>query len=293
MEACDITLELDNARRKIVEFVETRMTKIAPNLTVMLGSNIAAKLMSICGGLINLSKMPSGNVQLLGSNQNRKSLSGFSSAAIRTNAGFIYDCDIIQKTPQAFRTRAVRQLAGKCALAARVDAYQEAPSGSVGANFRDEVQSRIDKWLEPAPLKMPKPLPAPDDKPKKRRGGRRARAIKRKYEVTELRKEANRIQFGIEAQDEFRDTGRTLGRLGKVTGKLRLNAVDKGNFKKPTKGKSTSGGMSTTGTASGLSSSLAFTPVQGLELNNPKPEQTQAEKYFGVTSLSTFKKRKV
>ena len=39
--------------------------------------------------------------------------------------------------------------------------------------MHDEVQKKIDKLLEPPPVKAPKPLPKPDDPIRKKRGGRR------------------------------------------------------------------------------------------------------------------------
>lgn len=49
------------------------------------------------GGLTNLSKMPACNVLILGAQ--RKTLSGFSTAAILPHTGFVYYSDIVQKTP--------------------------------------------------------------------------------------------------------------------------------------------------------------------------------------------------
>lgn len=54
---------------------------------------------------------------------------------------------------------------------------------------------RFDKIQEPAPGKLRKPLPAPEDKPKKRRGGKRYRKMKEKMN-SEVRKYANRLKFG-------------------------------------------------------------------------------------------------
>ncbi len=39
--------------------------------------------------------------------------------------------------------------------------------------LREEVQKKVDKLMEPPPVKAPKPLPKPDDAPRKKRGGRR------------------------------------------------------------------------------------------------------------------------
>lgn len=36
-----------------------------------------------------------------------------------------------------------------------------------------EVRKKVDKLMEPPPVKAPKPLPKPDDAPRKKRGGRR------------------------------------------------------------------------------------------------------------------------
>jgi hypothetical protein len=43
--------------------------------------------------------------------------------------------------------------------------------------------------MEPPPQKKAKALPAPDDRPKKKRGGKRARAIKDKYKLSEFGKQ--------------------------------------------------------------------------------------------------------
>ena len=43
----------------------------------------------------------------------------------------------------------------------------------IAVDLRDQVQKKIDKFLEPPPVKAPKPLPRPDDAPRKKRGGRR------------------------------------------------------------------------------------------------------------------------
>lgn len=42
------------------------------------------------------------------------------------------------------------------------------------AGLLEEVQKKLDKWMEPPPVKQAKPLPRPDDAPRKKRGGRRS-----------------------------------------------------------------------------------------------------------------------
>ena len=66
----------------------------------------------------------------------KRTLAGFSAAAVQPHQGFVSACEVVQHTPPALRPRAVRLVAGKCALLARVDAYAQDPSGSVGASMK-------------------------------------------------------------------------------------------------------------------------------------------------------------
>ncbi|RRT80535.1 hypothetical protein B296_00023598, partial [Ensete ventricosum] len=78
IDACDRALSLDLAKKKVLDFVESRMGYIAPNLSVIVGSAVAAKIMGTAGGLLALAKMLACNVQLLGAK--KKTLVGFSTA---------------------------------------------------------------------------------------------------------------------------------------------------------------------------------------------------------------------
>jgi U4/U6 small nuclear ribonucleoprotein PRP31 len=61
------------------------MAFIAPNLSAIIGANIAAKLLGAAGGLTNLSKMPANNISLLG--QQKKVAQGFSTATQLPHTG--------------------------------------------------------------------------------------------------------------------------------------------------------------------------------------------------------------
>ncbi|KAL1194611.1 putative U4PU6 small nuclear ribonucleoprotein Prp31 [Cardamine amara subsp. amara] len=271
IEACDRALDLDNARRKVLDFVESKMGSIAPNLSAIVGSSVAAKLMGTAGGLSALAKMPACNVQLMG--QKRKNLAGFSSATSQSHVGYLDQTEIFQSTPPGLRMRASRLLAAKSTLAARVDAIRGDPSGTNGKAFREGILKKIGKWQELPPARQPKPLPVPDSEPKKRRGGRRLRKMKERYAVTDMRKQANRMAFGTPEESSLGDglgvgygmlgqAGSNRLRISSVPSKLKLNA----KVAKKLKERQYTGGATT----SGLTSSLAFTPVQGIELCNPQ-----------------------
>ena len=82
-----MAMELAEIKRKIFEYVESRMAFIAPNLSAIIGANIAAKLLGAAGGLTNLSKMPANNVSLLG--QQKKVAQGFSTATQLPHTGAV------------------------------------------------------------------------------------------------------------------------------------------------------------------------------------------------------------
>ncbi|KAL5215313.1 hypothetical protein ABZP36_004465 [Zizania latifolia] len=269
IEACDRALTLDAAKKKVLEFVESRMGYIAPNLSAIVGSAVASKLMGTAGGLGALAKMPACNVQLLGAK--RKNLAGFSTATSQFRVGYLEQTDVFQSTPPALRTRACRLIAAKSTLAARIDSIRGDPTGKAGRNLLEEIRKKIEKWQEPPPAKLPKPLPVPDFEPKKKRGGRRLRKMKERYAQTDMMKLANRMQFGIPEESSLGDgLGEGYGMLGQAgSGKLRVSTVpNKLAAKVAKKFKEKSYGSS--GATSGLTSSLAFTPVQGIELSNPQ-----------------------
>ena len=90
--------------------------------------------------------MPSCNVQVLG--QKRKNLDGFSTATSQSRVGYLEQTEIFQSTPPRLRKQAIKLLAGKSTLAARVDACRGDPSGTNGKALREEIQKKIDKLQE-------------------------------------------------------------------------------------------------------------------------------------------------
>lgn len=141
--------------------------------------------------------------------------------------------------------------------------------------FKQEIDQKILEIQEPPPSHNTKALPVPLEEPKKKRGGKRARKQKEKMAITELRKSQNRMAFG-EEEKEYGVDGESvgLGVIGSSTGKIRaLQADTRGKVQLSKKQKLMLEKRS--GNVSGFSSSLAFTPVQGLELSNP---ETQAQK---------------
>ncbi|TXG72202.1 hypothetical protein EZV62_000781 [Acer yangbiense] len=221
IDACDRVFALDSAKKRVLDFLEGRMGYIAPNL-----SAVAAKLIRIAGGVSELANMPACNVQLLGAKKTDRVW--FSNTMSLFRIGYLEQTEAFQATPPYLRSRACRLLAAKSTLAVRVDSARGDTSGSVGRALRGDFYNKIEKWQEPPPAKLCKPLPVPDSQPKKKkRGGRRSRKMKERYAMTDMRKMTNRMLFGAPEESYLgAGYGNGYGMLGRVGfGKLRLSVT--------------------------------------------------------------------
>ena len=98
-------IQLDEDRSLLLRFIESRMTKLAPNVSALVGTHIAARIIGQVGGLKALSTMPACNVMLVG--QQKQIFEGFGLAA-RRHTGIIYQTDLVQDAPEDLRMKASR-----------------------------------------------------------------------------------------------------------------------------------------------------------------------------------------
>lgn len=269
--------ELKNIQTELKSFVESRMERWAPNVCALIGPALAAQLLASTGGLAELSKIPSCNLQLLGKNKSTSASRGGMATQTRTqHAGYLMECELVQGMPNYLKMKAVKAVAGKLALAARTD-HVNVESGrnrtsDVGRKFQEELREKFGKWEEPDKAQVVKALPKPDLTTKKRRGGRRIRRLKERFEETDMMKQANRRAFSAESGEYGDDAmGLTLGMLdSKEAGGAMRNTVEKRKMRQAnTKASRKRAVQMSSGTTNGLASSMVFTPVQGLELVNP------------------------
>ena len=318
LDTCAKILKLDRERTQLTESIQSRMNEIAPNLTTLIGPETAAQFLNQTGGLRQLAKIPACNLPSQGSN--RRDGLGFATNTSIRSQGFLYHSPIIQDVPNDMKKQALRIVSSKMVLAARADLSGFNRDGSLGEELEQQCFQRLEKLAEPPPNAGVRALPAPDDKPSRKRGGRRARKAKEAVAMTELRKAQNRVAFGKEEQEVGYGTGEGtigLGTLGQQTdGRVRATQVDQRTRAKLSK--SNKGWGAATPAASGISSSLrtfgpgggagtasvlqakglrtlgvgsslgggstgtastiAFTPVQSLELVDPKVQAEMSRK---------------
>eukprot|EP00126_Sphaerothecum_destruens_P004670 Sdes_comp18315_c0_seq1m8032 len=266
--ACEAALKLEAHQKTLLVYVESRMNLVAPNLSAIISTGPAAKLMAIAGGLTALSKMPACNVQVLGSQ--KQTIPGLSAASSLRHCGLLYFTDLVQSAVADVRMKVCRKVAAKCSLAARVDSFHECFDGSIGRRLRAQIEEAIEELQQAVPAKSVKALKVPDEGPKKRRGGKRVRRMKEKYATTEYQKAANRMSFGrIQEDINQGDLGFSLGQAHKGEGRLRAPPVDaktkisvSKRLQRELAGQKARGG----GTVTSGFASVAFTPVQGFEI---------------------------
>jgi nucleolar protein 58 len=132
-------------RAQLFEYLKNRMNAIAPNLTILVGELVGARLISHAGSLMNLAKQPASTVQILGA---EKALF----RALKTKHdtpkyGLIYHASLIGQAAPKNKGKISRVLAAKASLAIRVDALsdetEEQLDTSIGFEGRAKVEARL------------------------------------------------------------------------------------------------------------------------------------------------------
>lgn len=131
-------VDLDDEASALRSFVHETAPDVAPNLSMLAGPVLAARLISLAGGLEPLAKKPSGTVQVLGAED--ALFAHLRGGAPSPKHGIIYMHDAVRGTRKEDRGSAARALAGKLSIAARVDHY----SGDRRPELQDELDERID-----------------------------------------------------------------------------------------------------------------------------------------------------
>ena len=108
---CREALQLDIDRSYFLRFIESRMNRMVPNVSALVGTHIAARLVGQVGGLHTLASMPACNVMLVG--QQKQTFDGFGLSTIR-HTGILYQADLVQDAPPDLRMKASRWFVHEC-----------------------------------------------------------------------------------------------------------------------------------------------------------------------------------
>ncbi|KAI3406286.2 PRP31 [Candida oxycetoniae] len=219
-----LILQLDDILHQLSNFISHKLARFAPNVSAIIGPIVTSQLLIASGSLKQLALTPACNIASLGV-RDLSSSTKVASKNIR-QTGYLYHSDIVKCLPPEIQRSAMRIISGKIILAARIDLSKSDEEGNLGLKLKREIEDKIDKLLAPPEQTPDKALPAPIEIKSKKRGGRRLRKMKERFQMSELRKAQNIMEFGKQEQtimDEYGEeiglgVSRTggLGRLGQI-----------------------------------------------------------------------------
>lgn len=138
-------ISLVEYRKQLMEYLQSRMHNIAPNLSALIGEVVGARLISHAGSLINLSKYPSSTVQILGAE--KALFRALKKKGKTPKYGLIYHSTFIGRAGSKNKGKISRFLANKCSIASRIDCFAEEATTVFGQKLREQVEERL-KFLD-------------------------------------------------------------------------------------------------------------------------------------------------
>jgi len=134
-------IDMFTYRKNLHEYLHSKISQVAPNLSSLIGDQVAARLISHAGSLTNLAKYPASTIQILGA---EKAL--FRALKTKSNTpkyGLIFHSSFIGKAGSNNKGRISRYLANKCAIASRIDCFAEIPTNVFGEMLQKQVEDRL------------------------------------------------------------------------------------------------------------------------------------------------------
>lgn len=128
---------------RLEEYVKSVVEEEMPNLGTVLGPLLAARLVSLAGGLEDLAKKPASTIQVLGA---EKALFRYlHGEGTPPKHGVLFQHNFVNTLPEDKRGKMARFLANKSAMAARLDFYSDKQKGK---GLRDECQEKFSQLKE-------------------------------------------------------------------------------------------------------------------------------------------------
>jgi nucleolar protein 56 len=154
-DLCKNLISLYQLRQTLENYLDKTMGEVAPNTKAIAGSLLGARLIALAGGLTNLARRPASTIQVLGA---EKAL--FRSLKTGTRPpkhGIIFQHTYLHEAKKWHRGKIARALAGKLAIAARVDSFG---GRCMGEELKADLEKRIEeireKYVEPPPISVGK-----------------------------------------------------------------------------------------------------------------------------------------
>ncbi|MBQ8179333.1 MAG: ribosomal biogenesis protein [Candidatus Methanomethylophilaceae archaeon] len=152
MDLADTLYRLYDDRERTEAYIQGIVEETCPNMCALLGGALAARMISLAGGLERLSTLPSSTVQLLGAE--KAMFRHLKSGKRPPKHGVIFQHPDIHRAPYWQRGNIARALAGKVLIAAKVDQHHGEFRGDL---LNEEFQARVEdiRRRYPDPPKKP------------------------------------------------------------------------------------------------------------------------------------------
>ena len=118
-QLAELYRSIESLKAAITDSVREALPPRAPNLAALLGPDLAARLLAQAGGLDRLARLPASTIQVLGAEA--AFFEHLRGRAPPPRHGLLFLHPAIQGAPRSVRGKLARALAGKVAIAARLD----------------------------------------------------------------------------------------------------------------------------------------------------------------------------
>ena len=143
-------LDLHELRKKLEEHVEKEMKTVAPNLSAILGTSVAARILARAGSMKKLASMPASTIQVLGAE--KALFRSLKTGSQPPKHGLLFQHALVHSAPRWQRGKIARAIAAKAAIASRVDVYGEGLNQVLLEKLNVRVDEISKKYKEP-PIK--------------------------------------------------------------------------------------------------------------------------------------------
>jgi len=164
-------LEMYELRKNMENYLNKTMDEVAPNTKAVAGALLGARLIAIAGSLQTLAMKPASTIQVLGAE--KALFRSLKTGARPPKHGLIFQHALLHDAKRWQRGKIARVLAGKVAIAARIDAFG-------GRYMGEALKADIDKRLEEIREKYKEPPPPKEKLGKPERSERREQRPRRR-----------------------------------------------------------------------------------------------------------------
>ena len=173
-------LSLYEMRRSLEEHIRIGMEEVAPNLSIILGTAVGARILARAGSVKRLASLPASTIQVIGAE--RALFRSLKTGSQPPKHGLLFQHAMVHSAPRWQRGKIARAIAAKAVIAARVDVYGEGINNTLleKLNIRvDEIGKKYENPVERDPRTQPFRHDGPRDGSRGRNNSRRGESSRR------------------------------------------------------------------------------------------------------------------